>query len=348
MIAIVQGGWVSSALHLDFPKLKGLHKVNNSQAFANTSPGQTSPYTGAAKALVQNMGKALVGQAKPAKLAVVALLAGGHVLLEDVPGVGKTLLAKSLANSVKANFKRIQCTPDLLPSDVSGVNIFDQKDSSFHFLPGPIFTNILLVDEINRATPRTQSSLLEAMEEGQVTSDGTTRPLPQLFFVIATQNPIEHHGTFPLPEAQLDRFMMSMSLGYPQADQEAEIIKKTMRDGAFNVDSILSTEDVLAARLGVRKIFVHDALVNYVVQIVQTTRKHPSVLLGVSPRGSQLLVKAAQANAFIDGRDFVTPDDIKLLAPAVFGHRVLPKVKTNRVSHAELIEKILETVPVPA
>jgi MoxR-like ATPase len=262
--------------------------------------------------------------------------------------VGKTLLAKSLANSVTANFKRIQCTPDLLPSDVSGVNIFDQKDNSFHFLPGPIFTNILLVDEINRATPRTQSSLLEAMEEGQVTSDGTTRPLPQLFFVIATQNPIEHHGTFPLPEAQLDRFMMSMSLGYPQADQEAEIIKKTMREGGFHVDSILSTEDVLNARAGVKKIFVHDALVNYVVQIVQTTRKHPSVLLGVSPRGSQLLVRAAQANAFIDGRDFVTPDDIKLLAPSVFGHRVLPKVKTNRVSHAELIEKILETVPVPA
>jgi len=322
--------------------------VNKPQAFASTIPGPTSAYSGAAKALVQNMGKALVGQARPAKLAVVALLAGGHVLLEDVPGVGKTLLAKSLANSVTANFKRIQCTPDLLPSDVSGVNIFDQKDNSFHFLPGPIFTNILLVDEINRATPRTQSSLLEAMEEGQVTSDGTTRPLPQLFFVIATQNPIEHHGTFPLPEAQLDRFMMSMSLGYPQADQEAEIIKKTMREGGFHVDSILSTEDVLNARAGVKKIFVHDALVNYVVQIVQTTRKHPSVLLGVSPRGSQLLVRAAQANAFIDGRDFVTPDDIKLLAPSVFGHRVLPKVKTNRVSHAELIEKILETVPVPA
>ncbi|CAN5492150.1 MoxR family ATPase [soil metagenome] len=322
--------------------------MNKPQAFANTGPAQTSPYTGAAKALVQNMGKALVGQSRPAKLAVVAMLAGGHVLLEDVPGVGKTLLAKSLANSVTANFKRIQCTPDLLPSDVSGVNIFDQKDNSFHFVPGPIFTNILLVDEINRATPRTQSSLLEAMEEGQVTSDGTTRQLPPLFFVIATQNPIEHHGTFPLPEAQLDRFMMSMSLGYPQADQEAEIIKKAMKEGGFKVDSILSTEDVLNARAGVKKIFVHDALVNYVVQIVQTTRKHPSVLLGVSPRGSQLLVRAAQANAFIDGRDFVTPDDIKLLAPSVFGHRVLPKVKTNRVSHAELIEKILETVPVPA
>ena len=304
--------------------------------------------SGAAKALVQNMGKALVGQSRSAKLAVVALLAGGHVLLEDVPGVGKTLLAKSLSNSIRANFKRIQCTPDLLPTDVSGVNVYDQKEAVFKFMPGPIFSNILLVDEINRATPRTQSALLEAMEEGQVTSDGVTRPLPPLFFVIATQNPIEHHGTFPLPEAQLDRFMMSMSLGYPQADMEAEIIKKSMTEGAYAVEAILSTEDVLQTRQAVKKIFVHDALVNYIVQIVQTTRKHPSVLLGVSPRGSGLLVRAAQALAFIDGRDFVSPDDIKILAPSVFGHRIVPKVKSNRVSHGELIEKIIETIPVPA
>lgn len=304
--------------------------------------------SGAAKALVQNMGKALVGQSRSAKLAVVALLAGGHVLLEDVPGVGKTLLAKSLSNSIRANFKRIQCTPDLLPTDVSGVNVYDQKEAVFKFMPGPIFSNILLVDEINRATPRTQSALLEAMEEGQVTSDGVTRPLPPLFFVIATQNPIEHHGTFPLPEAQLDRFMMSMSLGYPQADMEAEIIKKSMTEGAYAVEAILSTEDVLQTRQAVKKIFVHDALVNYIVQIVQTTRKHPSVLLGVSPRGSGLLVRAAQALAFIDGRDFVSPDDIKVLAPSVFGHRIVPKVKSNRVSHGELIEKIIETIPVPA
>nr|HNH76063.1 AAA family ATPase [Candidatus Obscuribacter sp.] len=238
---------------------------------------QGQALSGAAQALVQNMGKALVGQAKSAKLAVVALIAGGHVLLEDVPGVGKTLLAKSLSNSIKGNFKRIQCTPDLLPSDVSGVNVYDQKEGVFKFVPGPIFTNILLVDEINRATPRTQSALLEAMEEGQVTTDGTTRPLPPLFFVIATQNPIEHHGTFPLPEAQLDRFMISMSLGYPQADKEGEIIKKSIQEGGFNVDSILSTEDVLAARQGAKRIFVHDALVNYIVQIVQATRKHPSI-----------------------------------------------------------------------
>jgi len=304
--------------------------------------------SGAAKALVQNMGHALVGQSKSARLAVVALLAGGHVLLEDVPGVGKTLLAKSLSGSIKGSFKRIQCTPDLLPSDISGINLFDQKTQAFNFVPGPIFTNILLVDEVNRATPRTQSGLLEAMEEGQVTTDGITRQLPSLFFAIATQNPIEHHGTFPLPEAQLDRFMICMSMGYPQAESEAEIIKKTMKEGAFQVAPVLSVEDVLAARQAVKKIFVHDALVNYIVQIVQATRRHPSILLGVSPRGSQLLVKAAQAQAFIDGRDFVNPDDIKTLAPYVFGHRIVPKVKTNKVSHGELIEKILETVAVPA
>jgi MoxR-like ATPase len=320
--------------------------VNKLPAAAN--PGGPAATSGAGKALVANMGKALVGQARSAKLSVIAMLAGGHILLEDVPGTGKTLLARSLSSSVKGNFKRVQCTPDLLPSDVSGVNVYDQKEGVFRFVPGPIFTNILLIDEINRATPRTQSSLLEAMEEGQVTSDGVTRKLESMFFVIATQNPIESHGTFPLPDAQLDRFMMCLSLGYPNVEQESEIIKKSMQDGAFHVDSILTIEDVLQARQAVRRVFVHDALVNYIVNIVHATRKHPSILLGVSPRGSQLLVRAAQASAFVDGRDFVTPEDVKMLAPIVFGHRVAPKVKANRVSHTDLIEKIVETIPVPA
>jgi MoxR-like ATPase len=300
-----------------------------------------------AKRLLDNMDTVLVGQARSAKLAAVALLAGGHVLLEDVPGVGKTLLAKSLAMSIQANFKRIQCTPDLLPSDVSGVSVFDQKTSTFNFIHGPIFTNILLVDEINRATPRTQSSFLEAMEERQVTSDGVTRALPELFFAIATENPIEHHGTFPLPEAQLDRFMICMSMGYPQPAEEAEIIKKTLSEGAFETEAVLTTEDVMMAKLAVKKVFVHEALINYIVEIVNTTRNHPSIVLGVSPRGSQLLVKASQAAAFIDSRDFVKPEDIKFLAPYVFGHRIVPKVKANKVSHAEIIEKVLETVSVP-
>ncbi len=320
--------------------------VNKMPAAPNTgTPGGANS---SGKALVQNMAKALVGQARSSRLAVIAMLAGGHILLEDVPGTGKTLLARSLSSSVKGNFKRVQCTPDLLPSDVSGVNVYDQKEGVFRFVPGPIFTNILLIDEINRATPRTQSSLLEAMEEGQVTSDGTTRKLEKMFFVIATQNPIESHGTFPLPDAQLDRFMMCLSLGYPNAEQEGEIIKKSMQDGAFNVDSILSIDDVLAARLAVRRVFVHDALVSYIVNIVHSTRKHASILLGVSPRGSQLLVRASQAAAYVDGRDFVTPEDVKMLAPIVFGHRISPKVRANRVSHTDLIEKIVETIPVPA
>ncbi|MCA9805401.1 MAG: MoxR family ATPase [Cyanobacteria bacterium HKST-UBA02] len=294
------------------------------------------------------MGRALVGQVKASKLAVVAMLAGGHVLLEDVPGVGKTLLAKSLAKSIHADFKRIQATPDLLPSDISGVNIYDQRESKFNFVPGPIFTNILLMDEINRATPRTQSSLLEAMEEGQVTSDGVTRRLPDLYFVMATQNPIEHHGTFPLPEAQLDRFMVSMSLGYPQREQEAEIIKMTLNDSSFSVQSVLSVDDVLSMRQARKKVFVHEALVNYVIDIVEATRDHPSVVLGVSPRGAQLLVKASQAVAFVEGRDFVTPEDVKFLAPFVFGHRIVPKVKSNRICHSDIIKKIVETVKVPS
>lgn len=312
----------------------------NSQAVAALS--------GKAKALVDNMGKALVGQARASKLAVVALLANGHVLLEDVPGVGKTLLAKSLASSVRADFKRVQSTPDLLPSDISGVSIFDQKESKFNFLPGPIFTNILLVDEINRATPRTQSSLLEAMEERQVTNDGVTRKLSNVFFVIATQNPIEHHGTFPLPEAQLDRFMISMSLGYPKREEEAEVIKRSIKENAFQLQPVLSLEEVVQMQHAISAIFLHDALINYVIDIVAATREHPSIILGVSPRGSQLLVRAAQAYAFIEGRDFVTPDDIKVLAPHVFGHRVVPKVKSSRICHSEVIKKVLEGVKVPS
>lgn len=320
--------------------------MNRPQALAgNTNTNELSPR---AKLLVDNMAKALVGQTRASKLAVVAMLSGGHVLLEDVPGVGKTLLAKSLSSSIQADFKRIQATPDLLPSDISGVQIFDQKEGKFKFVPGPIFTNILLMDEINRATPRTQSSLLEAMEERQVTNDGVTRTLPELFFVIATQNPIEHHGTFPLPEAQLDRFMVSMSLGYPNRKDEAEIIKKTLLKDAFSVSQVLSVQEVLNMREALRSVFVHEALVNYIVDIVTTSREHPSIVLGVSPRGAQLLVRASQALAFIEGRDFVTPEDVKELAPHVFGHRIVPKLKSNKVCHAELVRKVLEVVKVPS
>ncbi len=298
--------------------------------------------------LLQNINGVLVGQGRAARLAVVALLAGGHVVLEDVPGVGKTLLAKSLALSITSTFKRIQCTPDLLPSDVSGVSVFEQREGDFKFIPGPIFTNILLCDEINRATPRTQSSLLEAMEENQVTTDGTTRKLPELFFVMATQNPIEQHGTFPLPEAQLDRFMVAVSLGYPKPAEEATILKKTLQEGGFAVQPVLTTEEVLLSRQCVKQVLVHDSLINYIVELVNATRKHPSINLGVSPRGSQLIMRAAQANAFIDGREFIKPEDIKMVAPFTLGHRIIPKVKSNKICHAELIERVLDTVPVPS
>jgi MoxR-like ATPase len=293
------------------------------------------------------MNRVLVGQARAVRLAATAFLAGGHVLLEDVPGVGKTLLAKTLARSVAATFKRIQCTPDLLPSDISGVSVFNQKDGSFSFVPGPIFTNILLADEINRATPRTQSSLLEAMEERQVTIEGESRQLPELFFVIATQNPIEYHGTFPLPEAQLDRFMLSLSLGYPKPAEELKMLEKTLEEGAFEVSPVLSVEEVLKARGKARQVFVEESVQRYIVDIVNATRRHALIVLGVSPRGSQLLMLAAQAQALLEGRDFVKPEDAKDLAPYVFGHRIIPKQRDNRVSHADIIERVLEEVPVP-
>ncbi len=300
-----------------------------------------------AQRLLANVNKVLVGQSQASRLAVIAFFAGGHVLIEDVPGVGKTLLAKSLAMSVHASFKRIQCTPDLLPSDVSGVSIFDQREGCFKFIPGPIFTNILLADEINRATPRTQSSLLEAMEENQVTTDGATRPLPELFFVIATENPIEYHGTFPLPEAQLDRFMISLSLGYPKIEDEIEILDKTLENDSFTVDAVLTEEEVIAARKAIRQVFVDPSIKRYIVSIVSSTRKNPAIVLGVSPRGSQLLMRAAQSAAFLEGRNYVRPEDIKGVAPFVLGHRVIPKIRDNRVSHAELIERVLEQVAVP-
>ncbi|MBX9573252.1 MAG: MoxR family ATPase [Candidatus Obscuribacterales bacterium] len=312
-----------------------------------TKPSAGNHLSSKAQALLKNMNSVLVGQDRAARLVAIAILAGGHVIIEDVPGVGKTLLAKSLAMSIHGSFKRLQCTPDLLPADVSGVNIYDQKNATFTFVPGPVFSNIFLCDEINRASPRTQSSLLEAMEERQVSTDGVTRKLPDLFFVIATANPIEQLGTFPLPEAQIDRFMVALSLGYPKPQEEAQILFKTMEDDAFICHPVLTVEDIVEARQAVRRVTVHQALVNYIVEISNATRSHPSIILGVSPRGSQLLLRASQAHAFLEGRDYVTPDDIKRITPFVFGHRIIPKVKSQRISYAEIIERVLETVPVP-
>ncbi len=316
------------------------------KTFRQTQPSEGALHAGLSS-LLDNMNRVLIGQSHSVMLAATAFLAGGHVLLEDVPGVGKTLLAKTLARSVTATFKRIQCTPDLMPTDISGVSVYSQKDGTFSFVPGPIFTNILLADEINRATPRTQSSLLEAMEENQVTIEGDTRELPKLFFVIATQNPIEYHGTFPLPEAQLDRFMISLSLGYPQPEEEVLMLEKTLRPGSFEVTPVLSVEELLSARLEAQKVIVDESVQKYIVDIVNATRKHPLIVLGVSPRGSQLLMRAAQAAALLDQRDFVKPEDIKSLAPHVFGHRIIPQHRDNKVSHGEIIESVLEEVRVP-
>jgi MoxR-like ATPase len=312
-----------------------------------TKPSAANPLCAKAQALLKNMNSVLVGQDRASRLSVVSLLAGGHLIIEDVPGVGKTLLAKSLATSIHGDFKRLQCTPDLLPADISGVNIYDQKESKFRFVPGPIFSNIFLADEINRASPRTQSSLLEAMEEKQVTTDGTTRKLPELFFVIATANPIEQLGTFPLPEAQLDRFMVALSLGYPKPQEEAQILFKTLEQDTFTANAVLSVDDIIEARKAVRQVRAHEALIRYIIDITGATRSHPAVVLGVSPRGSQLLLRAAQAHAFIEGRDYIIPDDIKCLAPSVLGHRIIPKVKSQRISYADIIERVLETVAIP-
>jgi len=286
---------------------------------------------------------------EPAKLRLIlaALVARGHLLLEDVPGIGKTLVAKALAKSLAADFKRVQCTPDLLPSDVTGSSIFDQRRQEFQFVPGPLFAHIVLVDEINRATPRTQSSLLEALAEGQVTTDGVTRPLGQPFFVIATQNPIETSGTFPLPEAQLDRFLFSLTLGYPGEAAEVLILEREEHANPLDaVQPVLSLAEVLQLQQAALAVAVARPVKEYIVRLVGATRVHPDIILGVSPRGGVALQRAAQAVALLAGRDFVTPDDVKTVAAAVMGHRTLTRTRGLAAAQAA-VQAVLETVRVP-
>lgn len=299
--------------------------------------------------LKDNIGKVIVGKDRVVELALCALIANGHVLLEDVPGTGKTVLAKSIAASAGIDFERIQFTPDLLPTDITGLNVVNVQNGEFSFHKGPVFTSILLADEINRATPRTQAGLLECMEERQVTVDGVTRKLPDPFFVIATQNPIETAGTFPLPEAQLDRFMMKLSMGFPSQDEEKKILERALTgDRLKALEAVVTGEDILAWRQEASSVSVHSELITYITDIVKTTRNRSDVAAGVSPRGSIALLRCAQALAFIRGREYVVPEDIKELAVPVLAHRlVIPHTFGKSSSCEDIILKILDEVPVP-
>lgn len=301
--------------------------------------------------LRDNVGRVLVGKDDVVDLLFVAIVAGGHILLEDVPGTGKTLLAKTFARSFAGDCKRVQFTPDLLPGDLTGVHIFDQRENDFRFRPGPVFTNILLADEINRATPRTQSSLLEAMEERQVTVDGETRALPELFLVVATQNPVESQGTFPLPEAQLDRFLIRIDMRYPTTAEGLSILRRFEKEDPLGlVEAVATAADIQAARRASSTVAVHDDVLAYLLAIVEATRTHEEVALGVSPRGSLALLRAARVYAMLAGRDFVTPDDVKYLTRPVLAHRLVPRsfARGRERRQAAILDSILAATAVPA
>ncbi|MFN4216804.1 MAG: AAA family ATPase [Brevinematales bacterium] len=300
--------------------------------------------------IIKNVEKVIVGKRPVIEKLLVSLVCKGHVLLEDVPGLGKTMLARSIAKTINATFKRIQGTPDLLPADIIGVSIYNPDNKRFEFRKGPLFSQILLVDEINRATPKTQSALLEAMGEGQVSIEGMSVPLPQPFFVIATQNPIEFEGTFPLPEAQMDRFFMSLALGYPDMDEEAEIILRQNKVHPIqSLEAVVEVQDILSLQIEVPNVYIDASLRQYLLQIVDTTRHDPNILLGASPRGSIALYKAAQAYALLNGRDYVIPEDIKTLAVDVLKHRLVLRSETRlkNIDARAIIERILNNIPVP-
>ncbi len=300
--------------------------------------------------LINNIEKVLIGKKQIVELSVVALLAKGHVLLEDVPGVGKTLLVRSLARSIGGEFKRLQFTPDLLPTDVTGVSIFNQKTMEFEFRQGPIFANVILADEINRTSPKTQSALLEAMEEHSVTVDGITYQLAKPFFVMATQNPLEYEGTFPLPEAQLDRFLLQLRLGYPTLEEEMAILSRFSGENPIeSLEPVVTSEEIHALQQQVATIKVSEGIKEYIVRLCKKTREHHNVYLGVSPRGALALFRAAQALAFVRGRDFVIPDDVKELAPVTFLHRVIlkPEARLEGASIERLVAGVLAETRVP-
>jgi MoxR-like ATPase len=302
------------------------------------------------KDLIKNLEKVIVGKRNIIEMIIVGLLCQGHVLIEDVPGVGKTVLARSLARSLGVTFSRLQFTPDMLPSDVTGVSVFNQVTRDFEFRPGPIFAQIVLVDEINRATPKTQAALLEAMEERQVTVDGVTHLLPRPFMVAATQNPIEYEGTFPLPEAQLDRFLLRIRMGYPSMSDEVNILEMQQIQHPYDsIDSVVSEAQLLHEIEAIKKIFVSEPIKKYIVDLVTQTRHNDDLYLGASPRGSLALFRTGQALAFLRGRNYVLPDDIKKMASFVLSHRVIvsPASRLREISSSKIIEEILENIPVP-
>ncbi len=301
-----------------------------------------------ASKIKENIAKVIVGKDDVINLLLTALLADGHVLIEDMPGTGKTKLAKALAASLDADFNRIQFTPDLLPADITGLDIYNQKSGQFEFTKGPVFTNILLADEINRATPRTQSGLLECMEERQVTVDGQTHTLDEPFFLIATQNPVETAGTYPLPEAQLDRFMMQIKMGYPTVAEELQIINRYIsHDPLEDLLPVCSKNALFKMKEMVKEVFVHDSVKEYITHLVEATRKHPMLVLGVNPRGTLALLKCTQAYAAIMGRDYVTPDDVKALCTSVFSHRLLSYSTDRNTTVSQILSEILSSAEVP-
>jgi MoxR-like ATPase len=311
----------------------------------------TPPTRETLPALQAQLGRVIFGKAEAIEHVLVALLAGQHLLLEDVPGVGKTTLAKALARAFAGSFRRVQFTPDLLPTDILGSSVYSPRDGSFSFTEGPIFTNVLLADEINRASPRTQSALLEAMSEGQVSIEGRTRALASPFLVLATQNPVEFHGTYPLPEAQLDRFGLRIGLGYPATDKEVDVLfSQTERHPLESVEAVVSGEDVVALQTETRGVRVDRSLGEYVIALAEATRRHSSVSLGCSPRGGLMLFRAAQARALLDGRAFVVPEDVKAEAVPVLAHRLglETKARYTGVSKEDIVREILDATPVPA